>query len=77
MFTKRDRQRMAQALRLAIDYRESLIDAYRTNLRRTPDGVESCFHKHDLPNITKWRRDIAAFSRLRNNLRESTKEKDR
>lgn len=69
MFTQREKKRMSQALRLAIDYQESLIDAHRTNLRHTPRGVESCFPKDFLPYVTRWRRDIAVFCRLLDKLK--------
>lgn len=64
MFTKRERRRLRQALRRAIDYQESLIDAHRVTYT-----IPESFTKGSLSNIRDWERDIKAFRRLRDKLK--------
>jgi len=61
---KRQKQRLRLALRLAIEQRESLLDAYSypysNKNRKWQDGIDKETWKH----IFRWQRDIIAFKKL-------------
>ncbi len=67
---KRDRGRARQALRLAIDDRECLIQAHETKLVRRRGQYIRIVGREYRNDVKRWQRDIAAYRRLLRKLLE-------
>ena len=65
--TNTDRRRLRQALRIAIDYQDSLIDAHRVAYPKRGQG-EKIIPPDFRADTDRWKRDIDAFQRLHNKL---------
>ena len=61
--TKPQKKRLLQALFLAIDYQESLIDSYKTYIPGS-NGGRYAIMKENRKWTNQWERDIKAFRKL-------------
>ena len=57
----RERKRIRQAARLAIEYLDSLLAAHGVQSRTSTAG---CCSPDNRMHVARWQRDIAAFQRL-------------
>ena len=74
LISERDRRRLYQALVLAEDYQASSIDSCRVGSGRSMRGLTSLVvPKEHRTQVAQWRRDIAAFGRLRARLQDLRK----
>ncbi len=62
--TKMQKNRLTQALHLAIDYQASLIDAHRTKLVNRGGKIISIFPSESQSSIRIWKQDIKYFQKL-------------
>jgi hypothetical protein len=63
-FSKTELKHMRHALRLAIDYQDALIDAYRTDHNKRGAHLPKVLSKDARPVAARCRREIAAFGKL-------------
>ena len=58
------RKRIRQALYIAIERNETLIEAYRIKPRRIKGSYEFFIPAEYAKDVAKWRREIAAWKRF-------------